>query len=274
MTGVGLLGIPGGTNDDYRMSLMYESFRGNGDKNLDGHPLTPNHQLVLMAREELERLDMKKDPLDQFDKNGARLVTLIYNFPESIEKDLEINDYGITPSSPGLFPYLDSFYITGKLDGIDVGFGIDFFPANIQPTGARTFIDPSKQSLVHKLAEEIYLFRNAQGKSAYAGVDTENSVIDLSQYMGEQGIKCSVCDGELKFGFEGGKLHKEIILEMMGFVNKHPHFTSERYILKYYDFKIDFSSKDGEEKFKEGYGKLAERVQKVFKEKAKKRHIA
>lgn len=284
MSGVTVIGPIGKqTHDDYLTELIHKVWRGDGDRaDLGSFPLTPLSELKLIAIGELYRLE-QWDASKEYDKNGARLITSTYNLPESVYHDLEMTNYGVAPFVPHLFPVLDSFSVVGKLDDTRVGLDLYFFPGNIQPTGTRAFVQSSQKnlaerlSLARELSPEIFCFGNVEGESAYTKRSVGRKTIDLVPYgikgnvfREEIKIRCSVCEGELKFGLEKGKQYNEIVLEMMGFVSQHPHFNPERYILRHYDFKIDFGPEVGKAEFSRKYDELMKRVQRVFEKKVQR----
>ena len=263
MNGITVIGPMGKqTRDDRLIEIIFNAFKGKGAEKIEA-------QMVLSFKI-LNELDDKDKNQERFDKNKARLITATYNLPESVYHNLEMTNYGVATFVPHLFPVIDSFSVVGKLDDTCVGFDLDFFPRDIQSTGTRVFARSPSKNLVQRLASEMFNFRDAQGKLAYSTKHTGEEIIDLKHYTGERRRKCSVCDGQLKFGLEKGKPYNDIVLEMMGFVNRHPHFSPESYILRHYDFKIDFSPEVCKIELSKRYDKLMERVKRVFEKKAQK----
>jgi len=269
MNGITVIGPTGKqSHDDYLTELIHKVWRGDGDRSdLASPPLTPLSELKLIAIGELY-----EDISEEFDENGSRLVVAEYNLPESVNRDLEMVNYGVAPFVPHLFPVPDSFSVVGESDGKRAVLDLDFYLSK-RPGIARTLVGSNKGGLAYKLGAEVFSnFKDISRQNAYHPVSNAGNIIHLSRYFGEREAT-NTSAGELIFGSKNGSPYKpynEVILEMMGFVNEHPSFKPERYIMRHHDFKIDFGPEVGKTEFSKQYTLLMERVEREYEKKAQK----
>jgi len=119
MTGITFVGPRSNeTADDHLIRIAHTAIKGSGDQKNSAHI-----ELILNALREMD--EPHKD--QPYDPNGSRLVTLVYNFPDSVNRDLELHRYDNVPCARHSFCAMDKFGVLGKVDDSYAGFLIDCF---------------------------------------------------------------------------------------------------------------------------------------------------
>jgi len=259
MSGILFIGPgKGETWSDYFIDTVHKLVKGEGkEKALAGLSLR------LHAIGELYR----DTPEPKFDKYDSRLITSVYNHAESIDKNLELSNYGISPMIAHFFPVLNSFAVVGKLGRYNTGFVLDCFTKDICPTKTLAYTKTNSKKLIKRVAEEIFSFKNKNRKPSYTEKSLRRGLLNIERYTNEREIQASISQGEVIFGGEGTS-HNDMIKWMMKSCKNYPNFEPKQYILSHYDFAIDMDPEEGKEKFSEDYQKLMGRVHQVLKEKA------
>jgi hypothetical protein len=260
MTGVMIAGPWNNeTSDDYVIRIAHKTLRGSGEEQGFAHL-----ELVLTAFQQLD----DNHPEQPYDTNGSKLVTSVYNLPESVHRDIELKRYDNVPWSQNSFLAMDKFGIFGKIGDSRAGFMIDCFTKEICPTKTLSFAQSQLENEIRKASTEIFGLKNNSGDNAYTEIELRKGLFDLKQYGIEPVNDAAICTGELKFG-ENGKHHGEIVRELMNSVAGYSFFKPEQYLLSSYEFKIENINKDNEN-VREIISHLKKRHTAVFEEKARK----
>ena len=261
MSGILFIGPRKGENEhDHFIRMVNTTFHGNEETKGFSHL-----ELVLTAFRQLD--DSPERPEHKFDENGIRTVSMLYNLPQSINHDLELNGYTNIPKFYDFFCAIDKFGILGKIGDARAGFMIDCF-AN-SPTRTSTFLQTPLEEDVRKFVLEIFNLTNSSGNSAYSERGLKRGSFELSQY-GISIPDCEISDGELRFGGEG-KTYPDMVKGIMESSNKCLIFTPEQYFLSHYEFKIDPKKMKGsEEQIREMFSDLKTRHTRLYEEKARR----
>ena len=214
-----------------------------------------------------EYVDSSEEDRKKIDgwEEGIKLSITKYNNTISVRKDLEMNPYGKYPSLKHRYSIVDSFGVFGKLDNFHAGFMLDFF-ANI-PTRTQAFAQGASLEDVRKACGNIFSYTNTRGNPAYLEKTSGKKVVDLSRYGRGNNIESLVVEGEVSFGKP--TTQNEVISGMMdNFEKVDGLFVPKKFVIKTYDFKIDFELKPSK-KSERGMSQIGQRVKQVFGEKAK-----
>lgn len=248
----------GQTYSDYLTETIFMAFKGDEKERKLGK-MTLNFLII----SELHRPGQK----EKFDENGSKLVTAVYNHQTSVEKDLELTDYGVSPFVDPFFPVLDSFAVFGKLGRSDAGFILDYFSRDIKLPKTAVVSKSFSKSRIRDAARSVFDFKNPDGKSAYVERDSRRGIVDLSPYKGKKNLRALICEGEL--AFNGPPISQnDVARTMLENVSQYRGFTPKKWVIKHYDFKIDFKPEDGEEVFNRKYEELGQRIHRVLEKKA------
>jgi len=249
------------TDFDYFIKLAHDAYRGKGQKQWLAE-LT----LTLRALDEMDSVGARDKTQDDSLGKRVRVHLAQYNLSESVERDLDLNPYGVAPSFNHTFSVIDSFAIFGRLGRKKsyTGFIIDYFKD--MPTRTTAYIQNGTDEIVRYIASQSFGVGNNSGGIAYSEKAIGKRVLDLSGLGEREGVEAMVVDGEILFGGEGREQGK-LITEIMQNCHEIRGFTPLRYALRRYDFGIDFGLKDGEKILEAGIRKLWERVCNVFHDK-------
>ncbi len=237
------------TDDDHIIRVAHSAIKGSGEQSGIAHL-----ELISSALHEMD------DPHGEqpYDSNGSKLVTSVYNLPESVFRDIELYRYDNVPWARHSFCAMDKFGVLGRLDGSYAGFLIDCFMKDIGLTRTLAFTQGSSEDQIRKAAAEIFGMRNSSGGNAYAekSVGKRPFELGLGKIIADP-FEPIVCQGELCFGGEG-RPYGELVKELMESISRYSGFTTEKYLLSHRDFKIDLP-----ERFSENYGRAVIRDLKV-----------
>ena len=253
----------GETKDDYLIRLSYDALKGEKERR-DIAKLT----ITLLALTEMEEyVDLSGEDRKNFDEweDGVKLSIATYKNPISVRKDLEMNLYGQSPSFKDSYSIIDSFASFGKLKNSRAGFMLDFF--SNMPTRTQAFAQGASLEEIRKACGNIFSYTNAMRNPAYSEKTFGKKVVDLSRYEKGNNIESLVVEGEVSFGKPTPQ--NEVISGMMdNFAKVDDIFVPKKFVIKTYDFKIDFELKP-DKKSERGMSQIGQRVRQVFGEKAK-----
>jgi len=250
------------TYDDYLTSLIYDAAKGNEKEKKWGE-----FYLKLIAMGELLE-DLDKD-CGESEKKDPRHFIKVYNKEESVNKDLSLYDYGISPLIKHLFPVMNTFAVSGKLGKNKSGFSVDFYSKLIQPTKTNAYIGGNSKKKLRSSAEKIFSFLDVDNNPAYHELSLKRKKVNSELYAGKKDFVANVCDGEIIFR-DGKTSQNEIMSKMMQNIKTQDLFVPEKYIIRGYDFAIDTTSYKSEEKFKAHYTEIMQKVHAILEKKAKK----
>jgi hypothetical protein len=257
---------PNETGDDYEIRVFHQVKMRDGNRtDLHPFPLTPNLILRLKAISEL--FDIKEWSLKEIPKPQTKTDISRYKLNESVYRDLEVFPYGTAPWVPHLFPVLDSFSVVGKQENDDLGFIIDFCDKEIRPTKALAYSTTMSPHTLIDISKEVFKLPNEAGESGYVTKAFFKDKLETTLYGLEENIESTnFCVGNLDFKGRA-KTQGEVIEKFMTQIKDYTQFKPELYVFKRYNFPIDFSPKEGKEKFDAGLKDLRERILQTQKEK-------
>ena len=234
------------TESDYWIEQIYQSKFGKKEEK---------------SRAELALRLKILDELDNPNKREESVpVRRVYNFPESVRKDLAVHDYGKMPFNIHVFPVANSMTILGETEEGSAGINLDFYSRQIKPTQATIF---SESDLTHKLRPLTEGFYKNMGELR-SPVNLSSGEVYLEDL--DRSVRGSYCVDNISFP-EKEVSHRELMRAVLQNSLEIEGFSPMQYVISSYLFKI-VPSLDEESDLRETLGNLMERVQKVLEDKA------
>ena len=191
------------TEDDHFTRIIHQVYRGQEGAEKNSAKL----ELILEAMRQLCGIDGKSE-------KDCRLNSKLWNFPESVQKDLELHNYGLHPFPVNVFSVADHFAVLGRLGNSYSGFALDFFLKEIGNTKTFAFSQSKLEESLWKAGGEIFGFKSSSGGIAYTERSLRRGKVDLTPYKQNRTVEAVIYEGELVFG-GNGKYQNNIIKEFM-----------------------------------------------------------
>lgn len=248
------------THDDWFIDALSEAYSGRDDH------VTLFAKLGLRIQALEEVLEHWRDPAPEQDVTRS---VAVYRERESVDKNLALFNYNVLPLVPHLFPVIDAVAVFGTMYEVPTGFVLDFFPRIISPCRTLAFAQCADKDLkvLYDAASRVFSSRRFIDVESTLS-DARRESLDLRPYGGAHVKKAYASRGTMVFSRAATR--NAAVQQFVQSCEAYTAFQPETYALSHYNFKINFSPRDGDKKFKAGMDSLNKRAENIFRRKLQK----